>query len=109
MCGIVGYLGKRTALPIVLKALEKLEYRSYNSCGVLIYDTKENKLTLKKTAGMIKDLKGLFEEKFNGTIGIGHTRWATHGEVTEFNAHPHYDCQKEILLSIMVLLKIIKF
>jgi len=102
MCGIIGYLGKRSALPIVLKCLEKLEYRGYDSCGVLIFDPKENKLILKKTIGMVKDLKSLFNELLDAdvvhNIGIGHTRWATHGGVTEFNAHPHYDCKKEIFV-----------
>ncbi|GIW67549.1 MAG: glutamine--fructose-6-phosphate aminotransferase [isomerizing] [Candidatus Parcubacteria bacterium] len=95
MCGIVGYLGKRNALEIILKGLEKLEYRGYDSCGIVVYGEK---LILKKTVGMVKDLKELFKEKIKADIGIGHTRWATHGGVTEFNAHPHFDCQKNIFI-----------
>ncbi|MEM5811842.1 MAG: glutamine--fructose-6-phosphate transaminase (isomerizing) [Candidatus Aenigmatarchaeota archaeon] len=102
MCGISGYLGKRNTLAIILKSLEKLEYRGYDSCGVLVFNEKENKVLLKKSVGMIKDLKELFREELEKnlsfSLGIGHTRWATHGGVTEFNAHPHFDCQKEIFV-----------
>ena len=89
MCGIVGYIGYREAYPIVIKGLKRLEYRGYDSAGVMLYDGTEMKLT--KTKGKVSDL----EEKSkgittNGTIGIGHTRWATHGVPNDVNSHPHF-------------------
>lgn len=98
MCGIVGYIGKRQALSIILKSLKKLEYRGYDSYGVLVYNQEDRKTFLAKAVGMIKDFERDIHENIKGTIGIGHTRWATHGGVTEFNAHPHFDCQKEIFV-----------
>ncbi|MDI5897946.1 glutamine--fructose-6-phosphate transaminase (isomerizing) [Flavobacterium yafengii] len=89
MCGIVGYIGYREAYPIVIKGLKRLEYRGYDSAGVMLYDGEELKLC--KTKGKVSDL----EEKAstaittNGTIGIGHTRWATHGVPNDVNSHPH--------------------
>lgn len=95
MCGIVGYIGKRQALPILLDGLKKLEYRGYDSAGVAIIDDK--KIIVTKASGKIKAL----EEKTidlisNGSIGVAHTRWATHGPPIEKNAHPHLDQSKTI-------------
>ncbi|WP_121665901.1 glutamine--fructose-6-phosphate transaminase (isomerizing) [Mesonia aquimarina] len=90
MCGIVGYIGKRDAYPIVLKGLQRLEYRGYDSAGIALYDGKDLKIS--KTKGKVKDLKNRLEQEIStdGTIGIGHTRWATHGVPNDVNSHPHY-------------------
>jgi len=91
MCGIVGYIGFREAYPIVLKGLQRLEYRGYDSAGIALYDGDE--LNLCKTKGKVVDLKEKFEEtgtSTKGHVGIGHTRWATHGVPNDVNSHPHY-------------------
>ncbi len=90
MCGIVGYIGHRDAYPIVLKGLERLEYRGYDSAGIALYDGEQ--LNLCKTKGKVADLKVKFENttSTNGHVGIGHTRWATHGVPNDVNSHPHY-------------------
>mgnify|MGYP003493952382 FL=1 len=89
MCGIVGYIGYREAYPIVIKGLKRLEYRGYDSAGVMLFDGKEVKLS--KTKGKVIDLEAnaLSGITTNGTIGIGHTRWATHGVPNDVNSHPH--------------------
>lgn len=88
MCGIVGYTGGKQALPILIKGLSALEYRGYDSAGVSVY---EDKIVTIKAEGKLKNLETKLKagEKLRGTIGIGHTRWATHGEPSETNAHPH--------------------
>ncbi|MBQ0734000.1 glutamine--fructose-6-phosphate transaminase (isomerizing) [Aquimarina celericrescens] len=90
MCGIVGYIGHREAYPIVLKGLKRLEYRGYDSAGIALYDGTDIKLS--KTKGKVADLEErlLNEIPTNGNIGIGHTRWATHGIPNDVNSHPHY-------------------
>ncbi len=93
MCGIVGYLGKNRAEEIILNGLKKLEYRGYDSWEYLVYDGKD--LFLEKRVGKISEVS---ERGKNGFVGIGHTRWATHGGVTEYNAHPHFDCQRKIFV-----------
>jgi glucosamine--fructose-6-phosphate aminotransferase (isomerizing) len=89
MCGIVGYIGYREAYPIVIKGLKRLEYRGYDSAGVMLYDG--NDLKVSKTKGKVSDLekKSSKEISTNGTIGMGHTRWATHGVPNDVNSHPH--------------------
>lgn len=89
MCGIVGYIGYREAYPIVIKGLKRLEYRGYDSAGVMLYDGENLKLC--KTKGKVSDLeaKAAIEITTNGTIGMGHTRWATHGVPNDVNSHPH--------------------
>jgi glucosamine--fructose-6-phosphate aminotransferase (isomerizing) len=89
MCGIVGYIGHREAYPIVIKGLKRLEYRGYDSAGVMLYDGTELKLS--KTKGKVSDLesKSSTEISINGKIGMGHTRWATHGVPNDVNSHPH--------------------
>ena len=88
MCGIVGYIGYREAYPIVIKGLKRLEYRGYDSAGVMLYD--RNDITLSKTKGKVSDLEEKSKEiATSGTIGIGHTRWATHGVPNDVNSHPH--------------------
>lgn len=108
MCGIVGYLGKRNAIPILIEGLERLEYRGYDSAGIAFPD-ETGKVQFKKTVGRVQALKDYFEKevkppvgRFNlptcPTVGIAHTRWATHGKPTEKNAHPHFDCTKNIFV-----------
>ena len=88
MCGIVGYIGYREAYPIVIKGLKRLEYRGYDSAGVMLYD--RNDITLSKTKGKVSDLEEKSKEiATSGTIGIGHTRWATHGVPNDVYSHPH--------------------
>ena len=88
MCGIVGYIGYREAYPIIIKGLKRLEYRGYDSAGVMLFDGQELKLS--KTKGKVSDLEERAKEiTTNGTIGIGHTRWATHGVPNDVNSHPH--------------------
>lgn len=90
MCGIVGYIGKRDAYPILIKGLHRLEYRGYDSAGVALINP-EGKLSIYKAKGKVADLEHTAESKdVSGNIGIAHTRWATHGEPNEVNAHPHY-------------------
>lgn len=90
MCGIVGYIGHREAYPIVLKGLQRLEYRGYDSAGIALYDGSALKMS--KTKGKVVDLQKKLENEIStsGTVGIGHTRWATHGEPNDVNSHPHY-------------------
>ena len=98
MCGIVGYIGQRNALPIVVEALKRLEYRGYDSSGcALIHD---DELQVYKRQGKIIELERSLPEpnRCSGNVAIAHTRWATHGEPNEINAHPHLDCQGEIAI-----------
>lgn len=97
MCGIVGYIGSQQALPIVLEGLRNLEYRGYDSAGIAISDGSTVRIC--KRAGKVAQLAADIEHRaFPGTLGIGHTRWATHGEPTDINAHPHTDAQGRIVL-----------
>ncbi|MFW5796558.1 MAG: glutamine--fructose-6-phosphate transaminase (isomerizing), partial [Alkalispirochaeta sp.] len=89
MCGIIGYCGPRQAAPILIEGLKRLEYRGYDSAGISV--EHNGALHLIKRAGKINDLRAHVPEDFPGTVGIGHTRWATHGGVTDLNAHPHVD------------------
>lgn len=98
MCGIVGYIGKRDAYPIILKGLKRLEYRGYDSAGIAIFDGKN--IQLCKTKGKVADLetKAAKEVSFSGNLGIGHTRWATHGVPNDVNSHPHYSNNGELVI-----------
>lgn len=88
MCGIVGYIGHRDAYPIIIKGLKRLEYRGYDSAGIMLYDGESMKVS--KTKGKVSDLEERAKEiSRNGNIGIGHTRWATHGVPNDVNSHPH--------------------
>ena len=89
MCGIVGYIGKHQAAPIILEGLAKLEYRGYDSTGMAVFD--EKKINIQKAAGRLQVLENMTRggETMPGCVGIGHTRWATHGKPTDINAHPH--------------------
>ena len=86
MCGIIGYRGSRRAAPILLGGLRRLEYRGYDSAGIAI---RTDTLSVSKQTGKVQHLVDSLPEGIQGTLGIAHTRWATHGGVTEANAHPH--------------------
>ena len=94
MCGIVGYIGRRDAVPVLLEGLRSLEYRGYDSAGLAVIH--RNRLQVTKTAGRVQDLRDRVSDRTRATIGIGHTRWATHGEPNEVNAHPHTDTEGRI-------------
>lgn len=96
MCGIVGYIGKSQAAPILLDGLAKLEYRGYDSAGIAVFDGED--IQVKKATGRLKVLSELTHDgtTMPGTIGIGHTRWATHGAPSDVNAHPHYNKERTI-------------
>ena len=89
MCGIVGYIGHREAYPVIVKGLKRLEYRGYDSAGVVLWDGEDLKLS--KTKGKVSDLEARVATEIttNGTVGMGHTRWATHGVPNDVNSHPH--------------------
>ncbi|HEV2895265.1 MAG TPA: glutamine--fructose-6-phosphate aminotransferase, partial [Actinomycetota bacterium] len=96
MCGIVGYAGRQQALPILLEGLRRLEYRGYDSAGVAVLDGGEVQVVRK--AGKLEALEQALgsDTALNGMSGIGHTRWATHGQPTDRNAHPHLDCSGRV-------------
>ena len=98
MCGIVGYIGHREAYPIIMKGLQRLEYRGYDSAGIALYDG--NEINLSKTKGKVVDLKNKSERdiSINGNLGMGHTRWATHGVPNDVNSHPHYSNSGELVI-----------
>lgn len=98
MCGIVGYIGHREAYPIIIKGLQRLEYRGYDSAGIALYDGTNIKLS--KTKGKVSDLKEKLENEISikGTLGIGHTRWATHGVPNDINSHPHYSNSGDLVI-----------
>lgn len=95
MCGIVGYIGKKSVVPVLIEGLKRLEYRGYDSAGIAVYS--DTGLIVQKVAGRVSRLEDLMkDQKVDSTIGIAHTRWATHGEPTDKNAHPHTDCKGRI-------------
>lgn len=97
MCGIVGYIGKRNVVPVILEGLKKLEYRGYDSAGIAVID--KGKTSILKCKGRITDLENIVKKKhIAGHIGLGHTRWATHGDPSDRNAHPHSDCTGKIVV-----------
>jgi len=98
MCGIVGYIGKENASKILIDLTRSLEYRGYDSAGIAIYDSKENKFLIKKTTGTIDRIKQEILNEIDGTTGISHTRWATHGKINEKNAHPQISSNSKILI-----------
>lgn len=98
MCGIVGYLGKKDAYPVLIKGLGRLEYRGYDSAGLALLNS-DGGLNVYKTKGKVKDLDTFCKDKnISGTVGIAHTRWATHGEPSSVNAHPHYSESKNLAI-----------
>jgi len=94
VCGIVGYIGRRDAIPVLLEGLRSLEYRGYDSAGLAV--VHRNRLQVTKTAGRVQDLRERVSDRTRATVGIGHTRWATHGEPNDINAHPHTDAAGRI-------------
>lgn len=98
MCGIVGYIGHREAYPIILKGLKRLEYRGYDSAGIALYDGCDIKLS--KTKGKVVDLEHKLENEISikGSLGIGHTRWATHGVPNDVNSHPHFSNSEDLVI-----------
>ena len=97
MCGIVGYIGTRKAVPIILEGLKRLEYRGYDSAGLAVYC--DGGLEVRRASGKLRNLEETIRmNPVDGTFGIGHTRWATHGRPTEENAHPHRDCKGDIVV-----------
>ena len=98
MCGIVGYVGKKRVVPVILEGLRKLEYRGYDSAGIAVSGNGEG-LQIRRAEGKLRNLEEVIRLKpMDGTYGIGHTRWATHGRPTEENAHPHRDCTGRIVV-----------
>ncbi|MCH7625286.1 MAG: glutamine--fructose-6-phosphate transaminase (isomerizing) [Chloroflexi bacterium] len=98
MCGIIGYTGSKAATPIILDGLTSLEYRGYDSAGIAVIDSA-GEPSIHKAAGKLENLKKILENGHpEGTSGIGHTRWATHGGPTDFNAHPHTDCGGDVMV-----------
>ncbi|CCB74579.1 MULTISPECIES: glutamine--fructose-6-phosphate transaminase (isomerizing) [Streptomycetaceae] len=95
MCGIVGYIGKRDAAPLLLEGLQRLEYRGYDSAGVVVTG-KSGGLKTVKAKGRVRELEARLPKRFAGTTGIAHTRWATHGAPSDENAHPHLDATGEV-------------
>src|SRR5277367_6440066 len=98
MCGIVGYVGKKRVVPVIIEGLRRLEYRGYNSAGIAVCGNGEG-LQIRRAEGKLRNLEEVIRLKpLDGTYGIGHTRWATHGRPTEENAHPHRDCSGRIVV-----------
>ncbi|MFZ0739605.1 MAG: glutamine--fructose-6-phosphate transaminase (isomerizing) [Candidatus Acidiferrales bacterium] len=98
MCGIVGYIGPKKVVPLIIDGLRRLEYRGYDSAGIAVVNTN-GKLEIRRASGKLRNLEEVLRESpIDGTYGIGHTRWATHGRPTEENAHPHRDCTGEIVV-----------
>ena len=99
MCGINAYFGKKDCIPILINGLKRLEYRGYDSCGLAVIDNKNKELKIIKVKGKVTNLEAEVKNtNISANIGIAHTSWATHGEPTTINAHPHTDCKEEIAL-----------
>jgi len=99
MCGIVGYVGKKKVVPVIIEGLRRLEYRGYDSAGIAVGSPSSKKLEVRRAPGKLANLEEVLREHpLEGTFGIGHTRWATHGRPTEENAHPHRDCTGRIVV-----------
>ncbi|MCC6991113.1 MAG: class II glutamine amidotransferase, partial [Acidobacteria bacterium] len=97
MCGIIGYIGQRQVVPLIIEGLRKLEYRGYDSAGIAVVNNGE--LEIRRSAGKLGNLEtALAADPLSGEYGLGHTRWATHGRPTEENAHPHRDCKGRIVV-----------
>jgi glucosamine--fructose-6-phosphate aminotransferase (isomerizing) len=98
MCGIVGYVGKKPVVPVIIEGLRRLEYRGYDSAGIAVAGDGEG-LQIRRAEGKLRNLEEVIRQKpLHGTYGVGHTRWATHGRPTEENAHPHRDCTGKIVV-----------
>src|SRR4051812_6506368 len=98
MCGIVGYVGNKRVVPVIIDGLKRLEYRGYDSAGIAVAGNGEG-LQVRRAEGKLRNLEEAIRLKpLDGTYGIGHTRWATHGRPTEENAHPHRDCAGRVVV-----------
>src|SRR3989441_4896803 len=98
MCGIVGYVGKKRVVPVIIEGLRRLEYRGYDSAGIAVCGNGEG-LQIRRAEGKLRNLEEAIRLKpLDGTYGVGHTRWATHGRPTEENAHPHRDCSGRVVV-----------
>src|SRR5579859_6977432 len=99
MCGIVGYVGPKPVVPVILEGLRRLEYRGYDSAGIAVGCPGEEKLQIRRAPGKLRNIEQVLRDNpLDGSYGIGHTRWATHGRPTEENAHPHRDCTGRIVV-----------
>jgi len=99
MCGIVGYVGRKKVIPVIVEGLRRLEYRGYDSAGIAVGSADRQTLDVRRASGKLGNLEEVLRERpLDGTFGIGHTRWATHGRPTEENAHPHRDCSGRIVV-----------
>ena len=99
MCGIVGYVGSKEVVPVILEGLRRLEYRGYDSAGIAVGTEGESTLSVRRAPGKLRNIEQVLRDNpLHGTYGIGHTRWATHGRPTEENAHPHRDCTGRIVV-----------
>src|SRR6478672_8481728 len=99
MCGIVGYVGNKQVVPLIIDGLRKLEYRGYDSAGIAVVN-EDHDLEIRRAEGKLRNLEETIRlSPLDGTYGIGHTRWATHGRPTEENAHPHRDCNGRIVVA----------
>src|SRR5512136_1039296 len=97
MCGIIGYIGPRPVVPLLLDGLRRLEYRGYDSAGIAV--VRDGRIALRRSAGKLARLEDAIKaEPIDGAFGLGHTRWATHGRPTEENAHPHRDCTGRLVV-----------
>ncbi|HJT16854.1 MAG TPA: glutamine--fructose-6-phosphate aminotransferase, partial [Thermoanaerobaculia bacterium] len=97
MCGIIGYVGTRDVVPVLIGGLKKLEYRGYDSAGIAVVDG--NGVEVVRAEGKLNNLESKLNDKpIKGTFGMGHTRWATHGKPSENNAHPHRDCSGDVVV-----------
>ena len=99
MCGIIGYTGKRPVASILLEGLKSLEYRGYDSAGIAVLGPKGEPVVYKEAGKLSRLKKSLQNSLPEGVIGIGHTRWATHGNPTDLNAHPHMDCHGTVVVA----------
>src|SRR5438034_7667016 len=98
MCGIVGYVGNKQVVPLIIEGLRKLEYRGYDSAGIAAVD-ENHKLQIRRAEGKLRNLEDVLQkDPIDGSYGVGHTRWATHGRPTEENAHPHRDCTGRVVV-----------
>ena len=96
MCGIVGYVGHQNAVPILIEGLHRLEYRGYDSAGIAVH--RKNGIEVHKRQGKVRDMEATLPKRFSGVVGVGHTRWATHGAPSDGNAHPQTDMTGRIAL-----------
>ncbi|MDB4680288.1 hypothetical protein OAK47_01040 [Planctomycetaceae bacterium] len=97
MCGIVGYIGFRNAVPLILDGLTRLEYRGYDSAGLAVQTSQT--LSMRKTTGQVSELRKLIaKDPVSGQVGLGHTRWATHGPPTDINSHPHFGGERDVVI-----------